>query len=92
MDAAKLLVQRAAADAAAAASRATAPPPAPQGKAETKRERRAAKKAKEKAEADDGCMLRLGGRRLRVAFAPPREGDDWPPGPGEEKERPPVGV
>ena len=34
--------------------------------------------------------IALKGRKLRVAFSPPREGEAWPPEGYAERERPPV--
>jgi len=48
----------------------------------------AATTAVDKAASEAGLVL--GGRRLRVAFAPPREGEAWPPEGHTELERPPL--
>ena len=42
------------------------------------------------AAASAGGLV-LNGRKLRVAFAPPRDGEAWPPPGFAESERPPVG-
>lgn len=43
-------------------------------------------------DAGVGEGLRVGGRKLRVAFSPAHASDVWPPPPGAERERPPVGM
>ena len=50
-----------------------------------------AAKAAAAAEKKNKGGIAIGGRRIRVHFAPTREGDDWPPRADEEKERPPAG-
>ena len=41
-------------------------------------------------DARDGLLLHVRGSK-RVAFAPPRDGEAWPPPGFAESERPPVG-
>ena len=48
-----------------------------------------AAEAVEAAATKSGLVLR--GRKLNVAFSPPREGEVWPPKGYTERERPPVG-
>ena len=89
VEAAGALVDVAKTEAAAAVSAAKAP--RLKQSASDKKQRREAKKAEASADAEYGS-LKLGGRRLRVAFSPPQDGDDWPPKPADERERPPIGV
>eukprot|EP00928_Gymnodinium_smaydae_P012678 TRINITY_DN14602_c0_g6_i2.p2 TRINITY_DN14602_c0_g6~~TRINITY_DN14602_c0_g6_i2.p2 ORF type:complete len:345 (+),score=81.79 TRINITY_DN14602_c0_g6_i2:552-1586(+) len=44
------------------------------------------------AEASEGRGLRMGKRRLRVSFAPLKEGEEWPPPGHVDLPRPPVPV
>jgi len=49
-----------------------------------------AQRAVDRAASSAG--VRIGGKRLRVAFSPPRDGETWPPTEHKELERPPIGV
>ena len=101
VDAASAVVSLAQKEAAAAAAAARAPAgtqtaaPVAKGKSLIAKTKKLKARALAKAIADGSLvetLLTLGGRRLRVSFAPTREGDDWPPKAGEERERPPVGM
>ncbi|CAE8646902.1 unnamed protein product [Polarella glacialis] len=41
-------------------------------------------------EASEGTGIRIGKRKLRVSFAPPAEGDEWPPSDFNQLDRPPL--
>ena len=86
LDAAKAIVQK-------AAEPPPAPEPPPEGAKQVKTKGGIVKKApKAAASAATKGGIVLGGRRLRIHFAPTREGDEWPPKPSEARERPPVGL
>lgn len=77
LDAAKELVARAAA------------PPEPAAKPGAPLTRKQRKRAKAGKGPNTKGGIVMGGRRLRIHFAPPKQGDVWPP-VGEQRERPPV--
>ena len=92
-------VEVASLEAAKAIVAKAAEPPPPHGMqadddGKKKKKKKPEKRRGARAEATSATKggIVIGGRRLRVHFSPIRDGEEWPPSPSEERERPPVGL